>query len=126
MMTITADPDIVVVIYEESVRIPGIHGDILCGLSPTLNDVTVRAELDYSRRWDTSCAERWILNSRCLLRRQRFREVSDPNVVLRVHKNSGHRTQNPVIGHILGPAWIDLEYWCFTTYCRIIVSAFAI
>ena len=102
------DPHEVVVVDEQSVRVSREFRDVLCSrVTPPLDHVALGVELDHDGSRHTARAERRILDGRDLLGRERLGEMGDPNVILRVHKDRGDGTHDPLVGHLERPRRVD-------------------
>ena len=76
-----ADPDEVVVVDEDAVRVARVDRDVLRRIAPALHDVAGRIELDHRRRRRAARADRRLLHRGRLLLGQRLRQVRHPDVI---------------------------------------------
>ena len=110
MMPVRAHPDVVVMVDEEPVRVPGKLGHVLRrGVAPRLDDIALGVELDDDRRRYAAGADGRILDDGGLLGRERLRQMGDPDVVLGVHEHGRHRAHDPLVRHLPGPRGVDPE-----------------
>jgi len=113
VMPVRAYPNVVVVVYEQPVRISRKLRHILRRrVAPSLNHLTLRVKLDNNGGWDAASTEGRFLNESGLFRCERFRQVRDPDMVFGVHEHGRNSTEDPRIWHFSRPRGVDLKRWC--------------
>ena len=119
---VAADPDEVVVVDEDAVRLAGPVGEVgHRALAPALHQLALLVELQHRRRRLAAGAHLhrlWFgrVEARHLPRflvelflGQRLGQMRDPHVLFGVDEDAGDRAHDPVIGHVLRPGRVDLE-----------------
>ena len=120
---VAADPDVVLVIDEQPVRVARPVREVAeRSLAPALHELALRIELENRRRSLAARTKLYRLRLASLhtgahlpgflvelFFGQRLGQMRDPDMLLRVHEDAGHGTHDPVIGHFLRPVRIDLE-----------------
>jgi hypothetical protein len=76
-----ADPDEVVVVDEDPVRVARIHVDLVGLEAPALDDRAGRVELEHRRRRLTARCDRRLLGQRRFFLGQRLGQVGHPHVI---------------------------------------------
>jgi hypothetical protein len=113
VMPVRAHPNVVVVVYEQPVRISRKLRHILRRrVAPPLNDVTLRVKFDNNWGWYAASTDGRFLNESGLFRCERFRQVRDPDMVFGVHEHGRNSAEDPRIWHFSRPRGVDLKRWC--------------
>ena len=107
---VAADPDVILMIDEDAVRLARPLGEIVHRpLTPTLHQLALLVEFEDGRCRLTAGAHRRRLLFVELFFGQRLRQVRHPHVLLRIHEDAGDRAHDPVVRHLERPGRVDLE-----------------
>ena len=110
VVPVGAHPHVVVVVDEDAVRVAREFGHVLRrGVAPPLDEIPLGIELGHDRGRDAAGAERRVLHGGRLLRRERFRDVRDPDVIARVDEHARDGSHDPQVRHLARPARIHRE-----------------
>src|SRR6185295_4477321 len=81
--------------------------------APRLNDVSRWVELDNRWRRHTALRALWRQRGAAIGFIQRARPLEDPDMVLSINRHPPDLADDPIVGELLWPAWVDFEFGAF-------------